>query len=348
MVVVLMGSCIFNPIGYNRSKQSDAKAKARTMSITIFEKKTKSISFNCAKDEVITVKIISGKKKVSYFWSVTNKEKNVKAELNIKGKKVGNAKLRLTNKKYKTQLVIKVKVKAATPRPTYTPTPRSTATIVPTPTPTTVGGRLKGLGYRYSEMTWNITKNCEDHLTPWIADSEGIYPVGIQIVYSDPNDTIYYEDFTWSSSNTSVATIGKDGIVYAKGEGTTFLTCSYENLSTSMKLNIVDVDGRFSGGSTATPTPTPTSAPRPTTASSPTPGSSNKCPSCNGVGKILCHTCSGAGYKICPMCIGGYRYDGGNRVICLYCGGTGKNECEECHGTRIYDCLTCHGTGKVR
>lgn len=236
------------------------------------------------------------------------------------------------------------------------------ATSTPTPTPT--GKQLTKLYYENSSYTWNHDAIPRTVWQPTECDGNGIHPFAI--MYSSADGSRFtYGDYTYKSSNTSVATIDGNGAVTFVGYGTTILTCSYGTLSSSMTLTIT-------GGGVGTPTPTPYVTPTPT----PDAHQHKDCTYCSGKGKIKCATCNGKGqvHYPCTRCnsTGYYTYMdgtkevcnscrlkmvtcmdclGGNGIVtCKYCEGTGEysSVCFNCKGEKRYLCRNCKGLKNIR
>ena len=206
----------------------------------------------------------------------------------------------------------------------------STADDTPTPTPT--GKQLTQLYYENSSYTWNHDLITRSVWQPTECDGNGIHPFAI--MYSSADGSRFtYGDYTYKSSNTSVATIDGNGAVTFVGYGTTILTCSYGTLSSSMTLTIT-------GGGVGTPTPTPYVTP------TPTPDAHTHCNHCNGAGSFLCERCGGTGLENCKQCnnTGKITLNSGTVVMCPNCKGVKKN-CWDCNGAKRINCKYCRGTG---
>lgn len=80
-----------------------------------------------------------------------------------------------------------------------------------------------------------------------------------------------------------------------------------------------------------------------------------RCPVCNGIGRMPCGVCRGQGRLSCKRCKGG-----GAAAVCSTCGGEGLGPCRlckgsgraadgaacpDCHGERVTLCKSCHGDG---
>ncbi len=218
-----------------------------------------------------------------------------------------------------------------------------TADATPTPTPT--GKQLTQLYYENNSYTWNHDVITRSVWQPTECDGNGVHPFAI--MYSSADGSRFtYGDYTYKSSNTSVATIDGHGAVTFVGYGTTILTCSYGSLSSSMTLTIT-------GGGGASPTPKPNVTP------TPNPGAHNNCNHCNGAGSFQCDKCGGTGLVNCSHCdnVGKVTLNSGTVVLCPWCknekkkctgcNGAGRINCKYCHGTGVYTsvCYNCFGTG---
>ncbi len=94
------------------------------------------------------------------------------------------------------------------------------------------------------------------------------------------------------------------------------------------------------------------------------------CPTCGGVGEIICPTClgrlylgrcnacGGSGKRVCPGCARGegsrcrHNHDSRGRIFCVVCMGSGKDRCPRCDylgtPTGTVKCNRCSGRGTIK
>jgi len=126
---------------------------------------------------------------------------------------------------------------AVVPPPTQTPLPPQISATLPTGTPTTQFGEIDTLKFASTEMTTVVG-----------AQGWKLYPIALK----SNGSVLTGRNYTWSSSDRSVAVIGTDGTIAALQPGETTVTVSAEGKSASIRLfvksapaSLVDLRGLF-------------------------------------------------------------------------------------------------------
>lgn len=145
----------------------------------------------------------------------------VSADGNVTGVRAGSTQITLRLGNVSKSVTVNVTAAAATPAPTPTPTPEPTPS--PTPTPS---NEIKAISL--SPSTYTIVVN------------NSVPVATIVVTLQDDNTGILNnrEAVTWSSSNTSIATINQSGVITARAVGSATITATYKGVSTSVPVTV--------------------------------------------------------------------------------------------------------------
>ena len=165
----------------------------------------------------------------------------------------------------------------------------------------------------YAKCEVTVKKNDSPHVSNiflnYSSKKMSIGDTFILIATYSPSNAVN-SNLTWSSNNTSVATVDSNGKVTAKGYGNARIVVSSSNGKTANCDIIVD---------------------------------KSVCSRCKGSKEILCYVCNGNGKYYCNAC------SGDKIKICATCLGEGDFKCGICKGkgqTSVsYSCSTCYGSG---
>lgn len=195
------------------------------------------------KIELVTLTTASGEKTVLTGFNVLEMSvedteiASVSATGEVTGLKAGTTILEIGLGKNKKSLPVVVLEGEPTPNPTptATPTPETTATPTPTPTPTATplpSNSVKAVSISPSSMTLDV-------------NDTGIIS-RIFVTLNDAEETIgalnSVDLAEFSSSNSSVATVSKNGVVTSLIEGTATITATYKGVKGTLDVTVEEED----------------------------------------------------------------------------------------------------------